>query len=504
MKIEPSPATAATKRHELLICLLLIFLAACAAYGNTLCFDYIWEDRNTYLESNPAQHLHNVPRFFITSAADGFSVSHTTPYYRPLFLLQLSLEYTLLGPKPLLNHAVNLIIHFANAATIFLLARRLNAAAGAGALVAGLLFAVHPAITEGVSYLLGRGDLLCALFMANSVLAWLRYRQDGRTVWLAAAMTLQSMALLTKEMAITLPVIFLLLELSRRNSRRLALILLPLAVSGAYLVVRFSVLAQQAWTSTPLTERLYTAITVTGRYLLMLVAPLKVQTLYDVPVMFSLRQTEVLAMMAVVVIYLAVALLAWRRQQRQLALLLLVMPVLLFPVSNLPGMLLPSPMASRYLYIPAMAFCLAAGLASTLLTGPLSPAQLLSRRLPAAGLALLCLLLAGLNMANNRKWRNNDTFFTAMLQEAPNLPLAYKLAGNYYGKTGRGMEMARLNMQALEVTKLRQLALAGELLKYGQYDRAAFELQRIIGADSDPRILQTLARIQAARQGVRQ
>ena len=107
------------------------------------------------------------------------------------------------------------------------------------ALVAALLFALHPAQTEAVTWIAGRATSLSAFFCLVAIVAWLRgdYRATtsptpeatsvraseaaaGRVArgsgWRAAAMAAFVAALAVKETAVTVPFALLLLEAVRR------------------------------------------------------------------------------------------------------------------------------------------------------------------------------------------------------------------------------------------------------------------------------------------------
>ncbi len=140
-------------------------------------------------------------------------------------------------------HAVNVALQVANALLVLALLRRLGprvapgpageqgGAAGpegeAAALVGALLFALHPAQTEGVTYLSGRSTSLAALLALGSVLAWMRGRDEGARVqaWLLSpALMLASLGV--KETAVAVPaalVLLLAVDLRRPFSAREAL-----------------------------------------------------------------------------------------------------------------------------------------------------------------------------------------------------------------------------------------------------------------------------------------
>src|SRR5712692_10193963 len=129
-------------------------------------------------------------------------------------------------------HLGNLILHAANATLVYLIARRLLAAArgggsqsghatgpvvGAGAFAA-LVWGVHPLRVESVAWATERRDVLCGLFYLLAILFYLRawegaaggrmYRQ--RRYW--GSLGLFALALLSKSMAVSLPVVLLVLD----------------------------------------------------------------------------------------------------------------------------------------------------------------------------------------------------------------------------------------------------------------------------------------------------
>ena len=69
------------------------------------------------------------------------------------------LDYQLFGDDPQGYHAVNLALHVANVALVFLIVMRTTGALTRSALVA-VLFAVHPLRVESVAWVAERKDLL--------------------------------------------------------------------------------------------------------------------------------------------------------------------------------------------------------------------------------------------------------------------------------------------------------------------------------------------------------
>jgi tetratricopeptide (TPR) repeat protein len=138
---------------------------------------------------------------------------------RPLLKASYALNWAL-GAAPAGFLAFNIAVHALNAALIYQIGRRLcgrwlgeEDAAGA-ALAAALMFALHPAQTEAVSYICGRSSSLMASFYLGAALLYLL----GAPVLAAAALFVLAAAV--KETALTLPAALLLLDarLTRRQA----------------------------------------------------------------------------------------------------------------------------------------------------------------------------------------------------------------------------------------------------------------------------------------------
>src|SRR2546422_9488180 len=131
-------------------------------------------------------------------------------------------------------HAANLLWHGAAAVAVAVLARRWMDTPGG--LVAGVLFAVHPVHVEAVANVVGRAELMAALFTVLAVYAALAREHAG---WSAAAL---AFGLLSKENAAVAPALVVwawMLGLDRPDRRRMVSLLVGWVVVGvAYAAVR--------------------------------------------------------------------------------------------------------------------------------------------------------------------------------------------------------------------------------------------------------------------------
>ncbi|HRX85974.1 MAG TPA: hypothetical protein P5572_13225, partial [Phycisphaerae bacterium] len=185
---------------------VLVAVAALLVYANTLANGFALDDV-PIVQTNP-----NV------TAAGPAGRAWTTPYwpqsnrgdrddllYRPLTIQTYRWQYALGGATAWPFHLVNLLLHAAISVGVWWLARRLGAGV-AGALVAGLIFAVHPIHTDAVSNIVGRAELLAAAGTLLAVICALTARQragarDNRRaiMWWVAAWAAAAAALASKE-----------------------------------------------------------------------------------------------------------------------------------------------------------------------------------------------------------------------------------------------------------------------------------------------------------------
>jgi tetratricopeptide (TPR) repeat protein len=138
---------------------------------------------------------------------------------RPLLKASYALNWAFgHGPEGFL--AFNIAVHALNSALIYGIGRRLcgrwlgEKSAAGSALAAALMFALHPAQTEAVTYICGRSSSLMASFYLGAALLYLR----GAPVLASAALFV--LAVTVKESAITLPAALLLFDgkLERRQA----------------------------------------------------------------------------------------------------------------------------------------------------------------------------------------------------------------------------------------------------------------------------------------------
>jgi len=93
----------------------------------------------------------------------GFASEGAGSYFRPLTILTYALDHAVYGLSATGFHTTNILLHSLVAVLVFLLVMRLVKSDHV-ALIAGLIFAVHPALSEAVSSISARSDVLVTGF----------------------------------------------------------------------------------------------------------------------------------------------------------------------------------------------------------------------------------------------------------------------------------------------------------------------------------------------------
>jgi len=136
-------------------------------------------------------------------------------YFRPFVILISGLEWLIFGDKPFIFHLVNLVWHWAGATGVACLASALIRKPYAS-LIAGLVFALHPAHPEAVTWVSGRFDVICGALLIWSFYFYILAREAGsgksRSLFRASFITF-ALACLSKEQAFVFPLTILLYEI---------------------------------------------------------------------------------------------------------------------------------------------------------------------------------------------------------------------------------------------------------------------------------------------------
>jgi protein O-mannosyl-transferase len=512
-----------------------VALATFMVYLPALRNEFVHWDDNRYIFENP--YISPLNAAFFRWAFCGFHVSN----WHPLTWISHALDYAFWGLNPVGHHLTNIILHAVNTAIVVLLSLKLfgivrerstmnsssfflsdkTVLVAAG--VTGLLFGIHPVHVESVAWVSERKDLLCALFFLLSIMSYVKYAGSGESgaadrksegsgsdeagrkdfftnKHYLLALVFFVLALMSKPMAVSLPVVLLILDWhplgwvrSWKTLRSAGIEKLPfIALSLASSVL--TVLAQRGGKSVvslnlvPLSTRLLVAVQSLAAYMEKMLLPFNLIPLYPYPREVTLLSFEYMSAILLVMGATAACAVLVRKRKFWLSAwgcyVIMLIPVLgIIQVGN-------QPMADRYLYLPSLGpFILAGAGAAGIFEkmfrderrGPFSRGVVV-----IAGL-LLVLCLSYLTIRQTAVWRDNLSLWTYVIEKEPGkIPLAYNNRGMVFFNAGNfDLAIADFN-QAIAVDPEYAKAYYNRGSAYdkmGALDKAIADYRKTISLD---------------------
>lgn len=156
--------------------------------------------------------FHGEPGLFWSNFTGNYMQIPGMSVYRPMLLITLVLDYLVWRAEASGYYLTNIVYFTGNCIMLYLLVKSMTAAwsplrSGAIALLSAALFASYPLHCESISWVVGRVDIACCFFYLSSLYFLVRSRKQPGRYWLAASVASFWLGLLTKEMAIGLPVV---------------------------------------------------------------------------------------------------------------------------------------------------------------------------------------------------------------------------------------------------------------------------------------------------------
>jgi tetratricopeptide (TPR) repeat protein len=437
-------------------------LLAVLAYANTLGHGFVWDDPISLERWLPA----------LPTAWSAFFPPANIPqfppdYYRPLQLLSYRLDRSIGGGAPWPFHLSVVLLHAVATVLVFASGLKLLERSAAGwwvAFWAATVFAVHPIHSESVAWMAARPDVMVTVAGLGALLAfWRTDWTEWRRSLTAAALIF--VALLCKENAAALLILVPLSTaiLAPRRPRTVAprdvkrrgnavrplarpspAALLPfVAVGLAYLLMRSVALGRVLPEAGAGTSNLPSALAIAlGTYLRLLIVP------YPQNAYISDLPGGAASLGNLLAVFGCAALLgwAWRRGDRPLSFALLWILLALAPSLVLVADPNTAPLAERYLYLPSVGFCWAAGILLARVLDEKSGLRLVAH----AGAAALVVAGLALTVHRNRVWQDNHALWSDTAEKSPadGLPLRNLATATLAG--GDAAEAERLFHAALE------------------------------------------------------
>ncbi len=427
---------------------LLLMAVVLLAYGPAYRAGFIWDDDDYVHLNETLREPGGLKRIWMEPGA--------TPQYYPATFTSFWLEYRIWGAAPAGYHAVNVLLHAANAALLW---RLLLVLGVPGAWCIALVFGLHPVHVESVAWITERKNTLSGFFYLLAALSYLRFRPPVISSGPAGfrhygvALAFFVLALLSKTTACSLPAALLLLAWWKRG--RLAWCdvapMLPLFAIGASLAAMTvymestHVRASGAEWELGAFTRLLIAVRGLWFYACKLAWPADLVFIYPRLVPDPSRALDWIPVLAALL--LGAVLWIWRRQLgRGVFTALFFYAGTLFPALGFINIypMRYSFVADHYVYLASIGLLSLAGAGlAALLRRAATPARV---TLPA--LALLSSLLGLATWRQTLMYRDLETLWTTTIAHNPSAWMAHNNLGLLRHQAGRLEEAERLYRDA--------------------------------------------------------
>ena len=460
---------------------LVPVLLAMTVNMNVLQNGYGWDDENIVPKMKTSDSWMGV--FFPGSSDESKKIKGS--YFRPMVSLSYRIDHKIWGARPFGFHLSVWLLHILNTGLVFLLARALAEPSPRTSpffpFVVSSLFAVHPIHAEAIAWIAGRNDVLCTSFLLISMVFYIRFHRFRNWVWFGLSMVVFYMALLTKEAAAGMAILFALYELLagptparnnpeapplRKRVRDLVLnwriilpsLMIPLMVLGYYVGRRMVKIAHPVGDIAPAklfpSSSSWDPFLALGYYLKIMVFPYPQQ-----PFISGVPTSWIIVMLSTSVVILGVAGILYCILKRNVVVgmgfgwaVAILSPAVL--VTILP--LAATPVAERYVYGPSVGFTI--GLVWLIMVGikRLETAGWISFKVWAMIALVFVIILSAWGWESHKRnevWRSPVSFWQTASATSPKAGFPHRELGLRYGHAGMPVKAEASYRRAIELDK---------------------------------------------------
>lgn len=416
---------------------LILFGLAFLLYANTFGHAYALDDRAVMFQNKFVQQgFGGFPEIMTTFYWNGFWEANAG-LYRPMSLLVFAMEWAVNDNAPGLYHFVNVVLYALTCVLVYKLLRRmLKEYSKILALVATVLFIVMPMHTEVVANIKSLDEILSLLFFVLTMQQLLNYSETNKPLQLVWSTLLFYCALLSKEGAVLyFPMFALALYyFTKTEIRRIAITLTPLAIIAVLWYLQHSwVIAQAAppeaysYQNNALLaispefsmDRLATAIGMFGHYLYKLLVPYPMSYDYSFNEFPGTSFGDPIVLLTLAVI-LGLLFIAFRQMKNKSVLSFSIFWFFItFALTSNLFVIIGATMADRFLFVPSLGFCIAAGWFVSRLTGHVDSGIAVMSNPGVLVTGVVAVVFIVMTYNRNKDWKNDDTLFAADVEHAP-------------------------------------------------------------------------------------
>ncbi len=484
--------------NRLLLSLFFLVLGF-VVYTPSLNNDFVWDD--VLLIRKSSIYFQKSPRLSKILIPKNKRKRHG--YYRPLLHLSMFADYKLWGKNPFGFHLTNVLLFAIICSLFFIFASETLCKLGYKdskpiAILASFFFVLHPMHVESVSWVSGRTDLLCTLFLLAAFTFHSQFEKKSHSLFIAPIFFY--LALLSKETALAFPLITLCFDLiSKRDKKRSFVINLSyIAIAFFYLWARSKVIhntEENLFVNTTSIQQKPLMISILREYIT-LVTTLSSSYLSHItklvfPIQFnayipSLPEENTYKIISLIFVFLIsiIFINSLLKKRKVIAFSIFwTMSTLgpatllsIFPVSA-------TPVAERYLFTPSAGFCLLLGFTYHFYKSNRSK---YTRRLLLLCLVLVLTLFAFLTVERQKIWKNRLSFWKETTKVNPHKAFPrtnYAKTLHDFGEYKKAIEQYLIALSPkTDDTNIGRAITANNLalvyLEIGDYSRATLWLER--------------------------
>ena len=427
-----------------LLCLLLIAVATYVIFSGAKDNQFVNWDDQVYVEEQP---------LVLEKKYNQLLKTPVSLNYHPVTMISLAFQVPKdvkkLSPKPFIH--LNIWLHIFNSLLVFVLIWMINERKWMIALLTALIFALHPSHTESVVWVSERKDVLYTFFFLSSMIVYWHYTNKGKYHWLLLSFMLFLLSVLSKAMAVSLPLMLLLLDYWKgRNLREVSIWLEKIPFFAASLFFGLMAISVQKggdfggiltllgektkavadaeifsfWQSFQFASYGFV------NYIIQFFAPFKICAFYPYPKDFTF--TGAASFMYPIIFLLILTITLWSAFRTKIVAFgigfyfVTVALVLQFLSVGL------AIMADRYTYVPFIGLAFLVVYAVDFYVTKFK----LSKYVTYSLLGIFVIMLATKTKSQVDVWQNSETLWSQVIKYYPNEDLALANRGNYLGKSG--------------------------------------------------------------------
>lgn len=388
-------------------------------------------------------------------------------HYHPISQLSLAIDFKIASSSLASNfqihelkanffHFMNILFHLLNVLFVFLLLKKLFGR-NEVAIIAALLFALHPINVESVAWASERKNLLFAFFFLTSLFNYVKFLKLEKRKYYLYSLILFLLAVLSKVTAVslffTLFIIEYLVEKKPFSKKHLILKLPYLGIAVVFLIVA-SKAQSSAWDNNVVSYSFVDKIFLSSfgfvQYIVKTIAPFNLSVFYPYPFDIG-KEISIIQYLSPVFVFgvLILIIILIRKNQKEFAfgLAFFVLNIaLLVKLFDIPqGNYL---MADRYSYIPSIGIFIVIAWAFVYLADKFKKHR-------TTYLVVLSIYLIILGISTNIRvniWENSTTLWTDVIENYPSYTFAYNMRGmdrvarqDYHGGVSDFQESIKLN-----------------------------------------------------------